>query len=284
MKNRLSGSSSLMVISLLLAPVTGMAAEAQIGGVVQEEYRGAEGVRISGGKDSLQYQQPVYSDEKVLTEHQGETVLQFQDESKLYVGANSVVTLDKFIYDPSTKLGDAAITFTKGAFRFVSGQMSNEEEIKLRTPKAALVIRGTSVQIHILPDGNEIIYDAGGKVTVIGCGGISSSDLVPGQAVKLDYMCGQTLGFFSGGTLGAPTFTSFTPTSTSGSGNSGQSGNQGGGEGGGESGTGPAQSPPPGSPPSPPPHSPPPPPDPPSPPPPDPPSPPPGDGGEGCGT
>jgi hypothetical protein len=83
MKNRLSGSSSLMVISLLLAPVTGMAAEAQIGGVVQEEYRGAEGVRISGGKDSLQYQQPVYSDEKVLTEHQGETVLQFQDESKL---------------------------------------------------------------------------------------------------------------------------------------------------------------------------------------------------------
>src|SRR5215470_3003900 len=116
MKNRLIGSSSLMVITLLLAPAA-HASEAQIGGVVQEEYRGAEGLRISGSKDQLQYQAPVYSDEKVLTQHESETVLKFQDESTLYVGANSVVTLDKFVYDPSTKIGDAAITFTKGAFR-----------------------------------------------------------------------------------------------------------------------------------------------------------------------
>ncbi len=245
MKNRLIGSSSLLVIGMLLGPIA-QAAESEIGGVVQEEYRGAEGVRITGGQEALEYQRPVFSDEKVLTDRDEDTVLQFHDESRLYVGAKSVVVLDRFVYDPSTKLSDAAITFTKGAFRFVSGQTENEEAIKLRTPKAALVIRGTTVQIHILDDGNEIIYDGGGNVTVVGCGGISSSDLTPGLAVKLDYMCNATLGFFSGNITGTPTFTGFKPLGSGGMGGGPDNRPEGQGS---EGNKGAAQSPPPSPPP-----------------------------------
>ncbi|MBX6323972.1 MAG: FecR domain-containing protein [Rhodospirillaceae bacterium] len=248
MKNRLTGSASLLVIGMLLV-TTARAEESQIGGVIQEEYRGAEGIRITGDQEALEYQRPVFSDEKVLTNQEGETVLQFHDESKLYVGAKSVVILDKFVYDPSTKLGDAAITFTKGAFRFVSGQTENEEAIKLRTPKAALVIRGTTVQVHILDDGNEIIYDGGGNVTVVGCGGVSSTDLVPGMAVKLDYMCQATLGFMSGNVTGTPTFTGFKALGSGGMGGGPDNRPSGPGGPGGPGEPGPSLSPPPPPPP-----------------------------------
>lgn len=208
MKGRLSGTSSLMVIGLLLAPAA-PAAAAEIGAVIHEEYSGATGVRVDGVREELRYQQPVHADEKVLTDAEAVTQLEFLDESTLYVGVNSVVTLDKFVYDPASQLGEAAISFTKGAFRFVSGEMKNEEAISLRTPKAALVIRGTTVTIYLQDDGSEVI-DIDGAVSYAACGAPPAT-LPSGGAILIDYMCNVTPGYASGPETGPPVLERFSP-------------------------------------------------------------------------
>lgn len=200
-----------MVIGLLLAPAT-QAADEEIGAVIQEQYAGAMGIRVTGAQGPLQYQQPVHAEERVLTGTEQSTQLQFLDESRLYVGATSVVVLDKFVYDPASQLGDAALSFSKGAFRFVSGQMQNEEAIRLRTPKTALVIRGTTVSIFLLDNGAEVIASDDGTVGVTACPGSaaeSSADLTGGNAAMINYVCELTQGKLTGPSTEVPEFPGF---------------------------------------------------------------------------
>lgn len=248
MKGRLTGSSSLMVISLLLSPAA--AADDQIGAVITEEYSGATGIRVSGEQNELRFQQPVHSEEKVVTEEEEFTQLQFLDESTLYVGANSVVTLDRFVYDPASQLGDATLSFSKGAFRFISGRMQNEEAIRLQTPKASLVIRGTTVTIYLFDDGSELV-DVDGDVLLRGCGAASPISVPSGMAVLIDYVCTATLGYASGPESGPPYLESFRPL---GSGPTGGQNNPQRGAQAGEAGEPPAHSPHLSAPPHPPPH------------------------------
>jgi hypothetical protein len=211
MKGRLNGTSSLMVIGLLLAPAA-QAAEAEIGAVIQEEYSGATGIRVGGQQGELRFQQPVHADEKVVTHADAVTQLQFLDESTLYVGTNSVVTLDKFVYDPASQLGEAALHFTKGAFRFVSGEMKNEEAITLRTRNATLVIRGTTITLYLLDDGSDVV-DVDGDVQALTCpnGNTPPTDIASGTAIKIDYMCDVVLGYALGPGTGPPKFEGFRP-------------------------------------------------------------------------
>ena len=216
MKAQLIGSSSLLAIAVLLASAA-QAADAQIGAVIQEDYSGASGIRVGAQPEELRFKRDVFSNEKVVTDAQGSTVLQFLDESQLHVGASSLVLLDKFVYDPTTQVGDAALSFTKGAFRFVTGKMQNEQDIKLQTPRAALVIRGTRVEIYLQPDGTEVVYNDRGHISVKACGNGGTVDLRVGTAAKIDYVCNISVGVISAPHLGVPSLISFTPISTEGS-------------------------------------------------------------------
>ena len=57
---------------------------------------------------------------------------------------SAMAVLDRFVYDPDTHQGDVAISFAKGAFRFIRGEIKNKQNVTLRTPTASMVIRGTS--------------------------------------------------------------------------------------------------------------------------------------------
>lgn len=209
MKARLIGSTSLLALGLMMGSA---GAQEQTIGMVVEDYRGAEGVRIGGTVEQLHRDIPVYSNERVITEADESTRLQFLDESQLYVGANSLVVLDRFVYDPASQLGEAALSFGKGAFRFVSGQMQNEEDIHLRTPKTALVIRGTTISIFLLNDGTEVIASEDGSIGVTACpggGAEGSAELTAGDAVAINYVCELTLGRLTGPVPDTPEFPGF---------------------------------------------------------------------------
>jgi hypothetical protein len=72
------------------------------------------------------------------------TNLRFLDKAKLQV-SNSEVELDSFVYDDDSDTGEMAMTFTKGAFRFITGQMSNMDGFKLLTPTVAIGVRGADI-------------------------------------------------------------------------------------------------------------------------------------------
>ncbi len=61
------------------------------------------------------------------------------DRTKISVGPNALLTIDKFIFDP--KGGSVSVSAAKGALRFMSG--SSKSSRTLRTPSATIGIRGT---------------------------------------------------------------------------------------------------------------------------------------------
>jgi hypothetical protein len=66
---------------------------------------------------------------------------------------SAMAVLDRFVYDPDTHQGDVAISFAKGAFRCITGEIKNKQNVTLRTPTASMVIRGTELVLLVLPDG-----------------------------------------------------------------------------------------------------------------------------------
>jgi hypothetical protein len=158
----LRATSALTVAAGLLS-VQPAAAEPQVGTVGQREYLGALGTRAGGEARDLVYNETVYADERVDTNATGATNLVFLDQTNLYVGAKSSVVLDRFIYDPDSHQGDVAISFAKGAFRFVTGEIKNKQNVTLRTPTASMAIRGTVLVLFVLADGTtEVDVESGG--------------------------------------------------------------------------------------------------------------------------
>ncbi len=108
---------------------------------------------------------PVFQNEGIETGSESAARLLFQDQSALSVGANSRVTLDEFVYDPARGAGDMVISLSVGVFRFVSGKMP-KGDVVIRTPTALIGIRGTIIEIIVLPDGTTIVRVLEGVVTV----------------------------------------------------------------------------------------------------------------------
>lgn len=180
--------------AVALAPAGRALAEPEIGAVALQEYRGAVGTRIDGAARDLLYQETVYASERVDTRAEGATKLVFLDQTNLYVGERSSVVLDRFVYDPASRQGDVAISFTKGAFRFVTGQIRNKDNVTLRTPTASMVIRGTALALYVLPDGTSEINVEEGAVDVFICEEPDPVRVETGQALLVSSSCEGTPG------------------------------------------------------------------------------------------
>jgi hypothetical protein len=164
-------------------------AEPEIGVVIQQDYSGAIGTRTAGQPEDLIYFQTLFAEERVDTNETANTSLQFLDETSLYVGNRSTVVLDRFIYDPTTQNGEAAIAFTKGAFRFITGNIRSKEAVNLRTPTASMVIRGTHLLIFVLADGTSEVNVLEGAVALTPCGSAEAQLVNAGQAITITPSC-----------------------------------------------------------------------------------------------
>lgn len=174
---------------LAISAARAYAAQDQIGGVSQRDYKGATGAATGGAASPLYFANDVYSGETVQTPEAGSTVLTFRDSTQLSVGANSTVVLDHFVYDPGSRTGDASINFTKGIFRFVTGDIENKSNVKLTTPTTSLTIRGTDFKVVVNSDGTTVQVNKG-AVEIKPCGGTAETRLVtPGQAANVSPSC-----------------------------------------------------------------------------------------------
>ena len=84
----------------------------------------------------------VQANELVTTGVNDRAHLVFLDGSSLTVGPDARLTIDRFVFDPSTQKGDLAINATKGVFRLVGGKISKTNAIAITTPSSTIGIRG----------------------------------------------------------------------------------------------------------------------------------------------
>lgn len=177
MATRLPGASLSLLTTALLAAGTSLlpvAADAKVGvtSAADGDPRGkppAEAERV------LRVGVDVQANEVITTQANDRAHLMFLDGTSLSVGPNAQLTIDKFVYDPSTKTGDLAINASKGVFRLVGGKISKTNAITVTTPSSTIGIRGgisifnvdQQQTMSIFVFGISMTVGAGGKLELV---------------------------------------------------------------------------------------------------------------------
>jgi hypothetical protein len=94
--------------------------------------------------------QPVYEADTLKTGDDGKLGITLKDDTRLSLGPNSEVRLDRFAFAPAEgKLG-FVLKVVKGVAAYVSGQIAKiaPDSVRLETPSAIVGVRGTTVVIR----------------------------------------------------------------------------------------------------------------------------------------
>ncbi len=106
-----------------------------------------------------------YLDE-ITTAEAAQLKIGFRDNSTFSVGANTHLTIDRFVYDPKPGVTGVGVSVVKGVFRFASNggdQSQAPEQESFRTPSAAIGVRGTMFEAAVGTVAVELFGDwAGG--------------------------------------------------------------------------------------------------------------------------
>src|SRR5580693_755199 len=104
--------------------------------------------------------------EKIQTTATGSVQVLFIDKTTLNVGPNSTLVIDRFVYNPATTKGELALSLSKGVMRVVGGVATHSEGAAIRTPVAAIGLRGgIAIISHSSAKGTQAILGFG-RMTV----------------------------------------------------------------------------------------------------------------------
>ena len=148
---------SLLVRIFLLLVVLSLPAAAQTIGVASATTGEPRGTPPAQNERILRVGIDVFANERVRTGANDRAHLVFNDGSALSVGVNSELTIDRFVYDPSTREGNLDFSVSRGAFRFVGGAISKKSEVKITAPAGNIGIRGGIATISIGNDGSATV-------------------------------------------------------------------------------------------------------------------------------
>jgi hypothetical protein len=113
-------------------------------------------------REEIEFEDSVHMSEVIETDDESAVVVHFVDGSKLTVGENAKVVIDKYVFDAAAADGEQVVTLAKGAFRFVSGALPNAK-IKLQTPTVTIGIRGTELMLDVAEDGETEMSTVAGE-------------------------------------------------------------------------------------------------------------------------
>ena len=89
----------------------------------------------------------------------GKAFITFEDGTKVQCTEFSKLTIDEFVYDPSSGKGKLAMKASLGTVRYASGLIAknSREEIKVKTPTASVAVRGTDFAMTVDELGRSLI-------------------------------------------------------------------------------------------------------------------------------
>jgi len=108
---------------------------------------------------------PIHTQETVATGHNSSSQFTMRDDTRLAIGPNSRLLLDKFVYDPNPDSRELVLEGFKGAMRFVTGH-SPSKTYTINTPSAVIGVRGTMFDVYIGDDEKTMVALLKGKVNV----------------------------------------------------------------------------------------------------------------------
>ncbi|MEM8726528.1 MAG: FecR domain-containing protein, partial [Pseudomonadota bacterium] len=179
---RLALSSAIALTAGLSAFSISASAAPEIG--TSAGVRGEVFVTTSGAQRKAQVREAIRLQDEVLTKEDSALQILLLDRSTFTVGQNCRLTIDRFVYDPSTDSGQVSARVARGAFRFMSGRIGqqNPTNASVATPSATIGIRGTFFEGVVGEDAVALAQLGGHEDRIIGladertAGGIADID------------------------------------------------------------------------------------------------------------
>ena len=155
---------SRVLAMILLSVVAHGVAEAQTVGTVTKLENQAQ----VGGAAAV-VGTPVHMSDDLRTGAKARLEVTFRDDTKLTMGENAKLVIDRYVFNPSQGTGEMAVKATQGAMRFVTGRIGKlkDHNVTVVTPSAALAVRGTDFWVGPI-NGQYGVLLLKGKVKVSG--------------------------------------------------------------------------------------------------------------------
>ncbi len=186
------GVASVFAGGLLVGPTAPRAASGdKIGSAVS--IINTVTVALADEKRGLTAGDNVRQDELVEVSPDSRGEFRLDDDTKLALGPGARLRLDKFVYDPDKKAGSIVVNLVKGTFRFMTGLAAKPTYV-IRTPTAAITVRGTIFDAFILSDNSTWLLLHQGAIEVRGSRNVCRVLDRPGHLMRIS----------SNGSVGVP--------------------------------------------------------------------------------
>jgi len=98
--------------------------------------------------------QVVFEADGLRTGGDGKIGVTLNDDTRLSLGPNSELKLERFMYTPADRGFGLVLKFVRGAATYVSGRIAklSPDSVRLETPAAIIGVRGTTLAINVLPE------------------------------------------------------------------------------------------------------------------------------------
>ena len=112
--------------------------------------KGAVQIERSGQRMPAPVGSLVQQGDLVITGADGSVGITFRDNSLLSMGPDSVLSIDRFVFDSTTHQGAFESSLKQGTLAVVSGKLAKQspEAMKVRAPAAILGVRGTEFLVR----------------------------------------------------------------------------------------------------------------------------------------
>jgi hypothetical protein len=108
---------------------------------------------------------PIFRGAVLATSPRGALEVTFADGSRVSMGGASTVVVDQYVYAGPGGGGQQAVRYTKGFFRFISGQIPRDR-VRQETPTVTIGIRGTVLRVAVNDDGATTVGVDDGAIDV----------------------------------------------------------------------------------------------------------------------
>lgn len=142
---------ALMLVCSMATPV--VAQERPVAGRIKVS-TGAAFIVRDGAKIPAGLGQHVFESDGLRTGVDGKIGVTLGDDTRLSLGPNSELKLERFTYTPADSAFGLALKFVRGAATYVSGRIAKlaPDSVRLETPAAIVGVRGTTLAISVLPE------------------------------------------------------------------------------------------------------------------------------------
>ncbi len=103
---------------------------------------------LGGAQITLISGSDLFEGQTIETSASGEVHIIFLDDTRMVIGPNSTLIIERFLLRDPTTVSDLVVNALGGTFRFISGN-SPSDAYEIRTPTGTIGVRGTEFDFSI---------------------------------------------------------------------------------------------------------------------------------------